>query len=75
MLRLELEAQVANAQAEVEAMAADAAVEEGKPLTGGSAAAEVASADLPTEIDDATPATLEASSSDADADAGGPAPA
>jgi hypothetical protein len=34
MLRLELEAQVANAQAEVEAMAADAAVEEGRPLAG-----------------------------------------
>jgi hypothetical protein len=32
MLRLELEAQVANAQAEVEAMAADAAVEEGRSL-------------------------------------------
>jgi len=32
MLRLELEAQVANAQAEVEAMAADAAVEEGRPI-------------------------------------------
>jgi hypothetical protein len=32
MLRLELEAQVANAQAEVEAMAADAAIENGTPL-------------------------------------------
>jgi hypothetical protein len=32
MLRLELEAQVANAQAEVEAMAADAAIESGTPL-------------------------------------------
>lgn len=32
ILRLELEAQVANAQAEVEAMAADAAVEEGRSL-------------------------------------------
>jgi hypothetical protein len=32
MLRLELEAQVANAQAEVEAMAADAAIESGRPL-------------------------------------------
>jgi hypothetical protein len=32
MLRLELEAQVANAQAEVESMAADAAVEEGRSL-------------------------------------------
>ena len=35
MLRLELEAQVANAQAEVEAMAADAAVEEGRSLAPG----------------------------------------
>ncbi len=32
MLRLELEAQVANAQAEVEAMAADAAIEQGRPI-------------------------------------------
>jgi hypothetical protein len=32
MLRLELEAQVANAQAEVEALAADAALEGGRPL-------------------------------------------
>jgi len=32
MLRLELEAQVANAQAEVEAMAADAAIESGTPV-------------------------------------------
>jgi len=32
MLRLELEAQVANAEAEVESMAADAAVEEGRSL-------------------------------------------
>ncbi len=31
MLRLELEAQVANAQAEVESMAADAAIEQGRP--------------------------------------------
>lgn len=73
MLRLELEAQVANAQAEVEAMAADAAVEEGKPLTGGNAAAEVAPDDLPADIEAAPPATIEATSTDADA--GGPAPA
>jgi hypothetical protein len=32
MLRLELEAQVANAQAEVEALAADAAIDGGRPL-------------------------------------------
>jgi len=43
MLRLELEAQVANAQAEVEAMAADAALENGTPLDlpGDAAASEV----------------------------------
>jgi hypothetical protein len=35
MLRLELEAQVANAQAEVGAMAADAAIEEGRSLRPG----------------------------------------
>lgn len=34
MLRLELEAQVANAQAEAESLAADAAVEDGTRLTG-----------------------------------------
>jgi len=39
ILRLELDAQVANAQAEVESMAADAAVEEGLPLDGLAAAA------------------------------------
>src|SRR5437764_9678388 len=32
MLRLEIEAQLANAQAEVESMAADEAVEEGRPI-------------------------------------------
>ena len=37
MLRLELEAQVANAQAEVESMVADAAVEEGRSLAAQSA--------------------------------------
>src|SRR3954447_17599665 len=72
MMRLELEAQLANAQAEVEAMAADAAVEEGKPLTASGAAAEAAPADLPSDIDAVPPATLDASSSDADA--GGPSP-
>ena len=41
MLRLELEAQVANAQAEVEAMAADAAVEEGRPIARDAAAPNV----------------------------------
>jgi hypothetical protein len=45
ILRLELEAQVANAQAEVESMAADAAVEEGAPLDlSGTAAPETTDA-------------------------------
>jgi hypothetical protein len=73
MLRLELEAQVANAQAEVEAMAADAVVEEGKPLTASPPAAEIAPGDRPVELDAAPPATIEASPTDVDA--GGPAPA
>jgi hypothetical protein len=47
MLRLELEAQVANAQAEVEAMAADAAVEGGTSLA--------AFADQPPTAADAAP--------------------
>ena len=46
MLRLELEAQVANAQAEVEAMAADAAIESGTPLK--SVEQMVEQADSPT---------------------------
>jgi hypothetical protein len=45
MLRLELEAQVANAQAEVEAMAADAAVEEGRSLAPVDADVDVADAE------------------------------
>jgi hypothetical protein len=40
MLRLELEAQVANAQAEVESMVADAAVEEGRSLEPRAATAD-----------------------------------
>lgn len=51
MLRLELEAQVANAQAEVEAMQADAAVEEGKPLAPAPAGT------TPAEDVPATPAS------------------
>jgi hypothetical protein len=74
MLRLELEAQVANAQAEVEAMAADAAVEEGKPLTpASSAAGEITPEDVAAETDAPTPATIEPTPTDVDA--GGPAPA
>jgi hypothetical protein len=50
ILRLELEAQVANAQAEVEAMAADAAVEEGDALDqAGASEAESAEATEATE--------------------------
>jgi len=74
MLRLELEAQVANAQAEVEAMAADAAVEEGKPLTPASAApGEISPEDVAAEVDAPPPATIETAPTDVDA--GGPAPA
>ena len=59
MLRLELEAHVANAQAEVEAMAADAAVEEGRSLAPAEDAA-------PT--DDAAPADDAATEPEAAAD-------
>ncbi|MBA2382817.1 MAG: hypothetical protein H0V73_11970 [Chloroflexi bacterium] len=45
MLRLELEAQVANAQAEVESMAADDAVEEGRSLEPHAAEAVAAPAE------------------------------
>ena len=60
MLRLELQAQVANAQAEVESMAADAAVEENKSLALPSSAAAApdatAAQDAPTGDGDAAPA-------------------
>jgi hypothetical protein len=56
MLRLELEAQVANAQAEVEAMAADAAVETGTPLK--SVEKMVEEADVADGLDPATAAEL-----------------
>ena len=52
MLRLELEAQVANAQAEVESLAADAALEEGRSLAPGDAA----DAAIPVDAE-ATPAS------------------
>lgn len=51
ILRLELEAQVANAQAEVEALAADAAVE--AAATGGRPSAPPADAPAPTAADPA----------------------
>jgi hypothetical protein len=57
ILRLELEAQVANAQAEVEAMAADAAVEEGEAQD--LAAASVAEGAEPIEAADAPVASGE----------------
>jgi hypothetical protein len=56
MLRLELEAQVANAQAEVEAMAADAAIESGTPLK--SLEEMVTEADVADGLDPATAAQL-----------------
>jgi hypothetical protein len=56
MLRLELEAQVAHAQAEVEAMAADEALESGKPLK--SIEEMVEEADVADGLDPATAAEL-----------------
>jgi hypothetical protein len=58
MLRLELEAQLANAEAETAALTADAAVEEGRPLADAAGAApteEPAAAAVPVE-DEAPPA-------------------
>jgi hypothetical protein len=55
MLRLELEAQVANAQAEVESMAADAAVEEGRSLALPETA-DVGAPEASAEADPGTPA-------------------
>ena len=66
MLRLELEAEVANAQAEVESMAADAAVEEGRSLEPRAAAdAADAPAATPAPAVEAAPAP-EAAAADAD---------
>src|SRR3954454_23182462 len=58
MLRLELEAQVANAQAEVEAMAADEAIEEGRPIAAPEAPADasVVAAEESASADEAPPA-------------------
>jgi hypothetical protein len=64
MLRLELEAQLANAQAETAALTADAAVEEGRPIVPAGEAAAVASddaTDAGAEPEDATPDAAEAS--------------
>jgi hypothetical protein len=62
MLRLELEAHVANAQAEVEAMAADAAVEEGRSLAPADDSADA-------EPQTAEPATAAAAAEPEPADA------
>jgi hypothetical protein len=63
MLRLEIEAQLQNAQAEAESLAADAAVEEGLPLDA------LAAAPSPPAVDGADRDALEA----ADADTAAPA--
>jgi hypothetical protein len=57
MIRLEIEAQLANAEAESAALSADAALEEGRPL----AAPPEAAADAPVEPSAAphAPATTE----------------
>ena len=61
MLRLELEAQVANAQAEVEAMAADAALENGTPLDLSGEAAEAEADEAAVEaVDSAEDGAAEA---------------
>jgi hypothetical protein len=60
MLRLELEAQVANLQAEAGAMAAEAAVESGMPIDLAPAEPEMAAAPAV----DAAPANDAAASSD-----------
>jgi hypothetical protein len=68
ILRLELEAQVANAQAEVESMAADAAIEGGAPLVlPGARGSESTDA---TEATDAAAPTEAAEPDDPMADAG-----
>src|SRR5689334_18254821 len=55
MLRLELEAQLANAEAESAALDADAAVEEGRPIVPAATADAVAT-DVPTLATDTAPA-------------------
>jgi hypothetical protein len=73
MLRLELEAQVANAQAEVESMHADEAVEHNRSLAAPTADAAGPADDGPTEdtaIDEASAGAEEqAPATDADGDA------
>ncbi len=75
MLRLELEAQVANAQAEVEAMAADAAVEEGRSLEPTAAGpAEAAADESVTEEAESAPETPVAATAAESADGHDEAP-
>jgi hypothetical protein len=73
MLRLELEAQVANAEAEVGAMAADAAVEQGRSLapadTAAAEASETAADASPEEAPGAVPAEPAGESADDQAEA------
>lgn len=71
MLRLELEAQVANAQAEVESLAADAALEEGRSLAPAETAEAAVAVDAEAALATA-PAT--ASAAAAPVDAAGPPP-
>ncbi|MEA2519880.1 MAG: hypothetical protein QOF49_1960, partial [Chloroflexota bacterium] len=87
MLRLEIEAQLTNAQAEVGALAADAAVEEGRsldPLTADSDAdlagrdelADNADVDVPSVVgSDAEPVSAEAVAPATSADDEGAPPA
>jgi hypothetical protein len=67
MLRLELEAHVANAQAEVESMVADAAVEEGRSLEPRAAAVADDAAEPAAGDDTDAAATVPADDTDDDA--------
>ena len=75
MLRLELQAQVANAQAEVESMAADDAIEHGRSLAASSADEAGPSADESASSDDSEtgPAAEAAKPADDEADEAPPA--
>ena len=75
ILRLELEAQVANAQAEVEAMAADAAIEEGVALdlAPASESAGAETADIPAAEAPEAPAADATSAADPDSEERPPA--
>jgi hypothetical protein len=79
MLRLELEAQVANAEAEVGAMAADAAVEEGRSLAPVDAvsaeSAQGSAGDRPGSTEDPAAESVAAPGADAADDHGEAPPA